>query len=150
MRGSLCEICELEVGTLRSVCHREVGRSHKNTLCVTSYCASQVRGGEGTSNNRLWSHWGYDLTRKFRGSMSLLRLCLDPPLLIMWPWKPNLLPRQSLGQWSPQTIIRHPLVVSHSLSRNRLVGGCESRHNFFSICLPVCSSSLSILTSIQW
>ena len=50
MRGFLCEICEREDGSLKNVRHREVGRSHKNTLCVPSYCADQVRGGEGTSS----------------------------------------------------------------------------------------------------
>ena len=55
MRGCLCKICKREIGNLRNVCQREVGRSHKNTLCVPSYCGGQVRGGEGTSNNRLWS-----------------------------------------------------------------------------------------------
>ena len=28
---------------------------YKNTLCVPCYFAGQVWGGEGTSNNRLWS-----------------------------------------------------------------------------------------------
>ena len=47
MRGCLCEICEREVDNLRNVRQREVGSSHKNTLCAPSYCPSQVGEGEG-------------------------------------------------------------------------------------------------------
>ena len=46
MRGCLCEICKREVGNFRNVRQREVGGSHQNTLCVPSYCAGQVRGGD--------------------------------------------------------------------------------------------------------
>ena len=53
MRGCLCEICDCEVGNLRNVRQREVGLSHKNTLCVPSYCAGRVRGGVGTSFVRM-------------------------------------------------------------------------------------------------
>ena len=45
MRGCLCDICKREVGNLSNVRLREVGLSHKNTLCVPSYCVGQVRGG---------------------------------------------------------------------------------------------------------
>ena len=52
MRGRLCEIRSCEVGNLRNIHQRggggrEVGRSHKNNLCVPSDCAGQVRGGKG-------------------------------------------------------------------------------------------------------
>ena len=52
MRGCLCKICNREVGNLRNVCQRDLGHSHKNTLCVSSSCVGQVRGGKGTSNKR--------------------------------------------------------------------------------------------------
>ena len=40
--------------------------AHKNTLRVPGYCAGQVRGGEGTSYNRLWSPEAYGLTEQQR------------------------------------------------------------------------------------
>ena len=52
MRGCLYEICKREVSNVRNVRQREeVWHSHKNSLCVLSYCAN--RWGEGTSNNCL-------------------------------------------------------------------------------------------------
>ena len=47
MRGCQCAILKREVGNLRNVRQREVGRSNKSTRCVPSYCAGQVWGGEG-------------------------------------------------------------------------------------------------------
>ena len=35
--------------------------AHRSTLRVQIYCAGQVKGWEGTSNNRLWSPQAYGL-----------------------------------------------------------------------------------------
>ena len=75
MRGCLCEICKREVGNLRNVRQREVGRSHKNTELYRVIVP--VRWGEGTSNNRLWSPKAYGLTGQLSlWAGSVLRLCV--------------------------------------------------------------------------
>ena len=50
MRGCLCESCKCEVGEEMFAMGPGGGTlpsAHKNILCVPSYCADQVRGGEG-------------------------------------------------------------------------------------------------------